>query len=83
MVPWTIVPITGDGACLFWFLFCLVYDAQRMAREVRELIVRHVVDNWEEFSIMSHSSNGEIIPVPWQSKFWLCHSSATCMWPLA
>lgn len=28
-----------------------------MAREVRELIVRHLVDNLEEVSITSHVSN--------------------------
>lgn len=59
MVPHTIVPITGDGACLFRSLSYLMYDTQLMAREVRELIVRHVVDNWEEFSIMSHDINGD------------------------
>lgn len=59
MVPHTIVPITGDGACLFRALSYLMYDTQLIAREVRELIVRHVVDNWEEFSIMSHDSKGD------------------------
>ena len=59
LVPHTIVPITGDGACLFRSLSFVMYDTQLMAREVRELIVRHVVENWEEFSIMSHDSEGD------------------------
>ncbi|XP_071565387.1 uncharacterized protein [Temnothorax nylanderi] len=59
MVLHTIVPITGDGACLFRSLSYLMYYNQLMARDVRELIVKHVVDNWEEFSIMSHDSEGD------------------------
>ncbi|XP_024888866.1 uncharacterized protein LOC112465530, partial [Temnothorax curvispinosus] len=59
MVPHTIVPITGDGACLFRSLSYLMYYNQLMASDVRELIVKHVVDNWEEFSIMSHDSKGD------------------------
>ncbi|XP_071575058.1 uncharacterized protein [Temnothorax nylanderi] len=58
MVPHTIVPIIGDGACLFRALSYLMYNTQLMARDVREIIVSHVVDNWEEFSIMSHDSLG-------------------------
>ncbi|XP_024893230.1 uncharacterized protein LOC112468336 [Temnothorax curvispinosus] len=58
MVSHIIVPIIGDGACLFRALSYLMYNTQLMAREVREIIVSHVVDNWEEFSIMSHDSLG-------------------------
>nr|CAD7457748.1 unnamed protein product [Timema tahoe] len=57
MVPHTVIPIIGDGACLFRAISCLLYDTQVMAREVREQIVNHVVANWEEFVIMSHDSN--------------------------
>lgn len=35
-----------------------MYDTQLMAREVHELTVSYVVDNWEEFSIMSYGSKG-------------------------
>ncbi|KAH9367467.1 hypothetical protein HPB48_004243 [Haemaphysalis longicornis] len=55
----SIVLIKGDGACLFRSLSYVMYDTELLAREVRELIVRHVVDNWEEFCIMSHDSSGD------------------------
>lgn len=58
IIPHAIVTIIGDGACLFRALSYLMYGTQLMAREVRELIVRRVVDNWEEFSIMTHDSVG-------------------------
>lgn len=53
----TIVSNSRDRDCLFWFLSYLMYDTQLiMAREVNELIMRHVRDNWKEFSIMFHDS---------------------------
>ncbi|KAL4105056.1 hypothetical protein QTP88_020331 [Uroleucon formosanum] len=59
MVSHIIVPITGDGACLFNSHFCLMYGTEQMAREVRKLIVSHVTKNWTEFSIKSHDNNGD------------------------
>lgn len=58
-VAHTIVPIIGDGACLFRAISYLMYDTQVMASEVREQIVSHVVANWEEFAVLSHDSNGD------------------------
>jgi len=58
MVPHIVVPITGDGACLFNSLFYLMYGNEQMAREVRKFIISHVTKNWMEFSIMSHDKNG-------------------------
>lgn len=59
MVPHIVVPITGDGACLFNSLSYLMYGTEQLAREVRKLIVSHVTKNWTEFSIMSHDNNGD------------------------
>ena len=42
-----IFPTIGDGACLFRSLSFVMYGTDLMSTEVRELIVRHVVDNWE------------------------------------
>ena len=58
-VPHNIAIITGDGACLFRSLSYIMYNSQVMAREIREQIVDHVVNNWEEFSIISHNSSGD------------------------
>lgn len=55
----TVVPMIGDGACLFRSLSYLIYGTQFMAGDMREKIVNYVVDNWEEFSIMSHDGNGD------------------------
>ena len=44
MMPHIVVPIIGDGACLFRAISFILYDTQVMAREVREAIVEHVVE---------------------------------------
>ena len=38
-------PIIVDGACLFRSLSFDMYGTDLMSKEVRELIVRHVVEN--------------------------------------
>ena len=58
MVPHTVVPIIGDGAYLFRAISYLLYGTEVMAREVREIIVTHVVERWDEFSILSHDRDG-------------------------
>ncbi|KMQ94253.1 p87 vp80 [Lasius niger] len=58
MTPHTVVPIVGDGECLFRALSYVMYGNKNLGREVREQIVDHVVENWDEFSIMSHDSDG-------------------------
>lgn len=44
--------IIGDGTCLFDSSH-LMYGPQIMTREVLEVIVRYVVDNWADLSVMS------------------------------
>jgi hypothetical protein len=51
-------PIIVDGACLFRSLSFVMYGTDLMSEEVRELIVRHVVENWERFATISHDRNG-------------------------
>jgi len=58
MMPHTIIPIIGDGACLFRAISFVLYDTQDKAQEVRKKIVTHVINNWEDYSIMSHDSDG-------------------------
>ncbi|KAL4153208.1 hypothetical protein QTP88_001041 [Uroleucon formosanum] len=36
----------------------VLYDTQDKAQEVRKKIVTHVINNWEDYSIMSHDSDG-------------------------
>jgi len=48
MVPHIVVPIKGDGACLFNSLSYLMYGNEEMTREVRKLIVCHVTKNWKK-----------------------------------
>lgn len=55
----TVVPMLGDGACLFRSLSYLIHGTQVLAGDIRETIVNHVVAHWEEFSIMSHDGNGD------------------------
>lgn len=60
----TVVPIVGDGACLFRALSYLMYGTQDRAMEVRSEIVRYVVNDWSKFSIMTHVSNGDNYGTP-------------------
>lgn len=59
MLPHTIVPTTGNRACLFQSLPYLIYDTKLMTREVLEVIMRHIINIWKEFLIMSHDSKGD------------------------
>lgn len=58
MMSHTIIPIIGDGACLFRAISFVLYDTQDKAQEVRKKIVTHVINNWEDYSITSHDSDG-------------------------
>ncbi|VVC43812.1 OTU domain [Cinara cedri] len=58
MTPHIIIPIIGDGACLFRAMSFVLYDTQDKAQEVREKIVTYVMNHWEDYSIMSHDSDG-------------------------
>ena len=57
-VPHTIVPVIGDGACLFRALSYIIYGNLLLAREVREQIAHYVVDNWDAFYFMSYDNDG-------------------------
>ncbi|KAF9818154.1 hypothetical protein SFRURICE_003895 [Spodoptera frugiperda] len=60
----TVVPIVGDGACLFRALSYLMYGTQDRAMEVRTEIVKYVVNDWSKFSIMTHDRNGDNYVTP-------------------
>jgi len=36
----------------------VLYDTQYKAQEVRKMIVTYVTNHWEDYSIMSHDSDG-------------------------
>lgn len=56
LVP--VVPIVRNEAFLFRLLSYVMYGTQVLARELRKIIVKHMLENWEEFSIMSHDNEG-------------------------
>ncbi|VVC31227.1 OTU domain,Reverse transcriptase domain [Cinara cedri] len=58
VMPHTIIPIIGDGACLFRAISFVLYDTQDKAQEVRKNIVTYVINHSEDYSIMSHDSDG-------------------------
>lgn len=55
----TIIPIVGDGACLFRAIAYLLFGNQYLDQDIREDIVDHVVDNWDEFAIQTHNRYGD------------------------
>lgn len=59
MTPQAVVPIIGDGACLFRSLSFLIYHTQERYAEIRERIVKFAAENWNEFAVFSHDANGD------------------------
>lgn len=53
-----VVAIARDGACLFRSLSFILYGSKNNTRKVRELIIQHVVTNWDRFQITSHDEFG-------------------------
>jgi len=51
MMPHTIIPIIGDGACLFRAISFVLYDTQAKA------LYTYVINRSEDSSIMSHNSD--------------------------
>ncbi|XP_068159790.1 uncharacterized protein [Drosophila tropicalis] len=58
-IPHYVVPIRGDGGCLFGALSFLIFRTQQMARKVRTEVATYVVNNWHSFSILSHNAMGD------------------------
>ena len=44
-VPQIVIPIIGDGACLFNSLSFISYNTQERCQEVRKTIVSYVAEN--------------------------------------
>ena len=59
-----IVPIIGDGACLFNSLSFILYNRQERSQKVRNTIVSFVAENWNVFYWLSHDSNGDNFSTP-------------------
>ncbi|XP_030379189.1 uncharacterized protein LOC115627605 isoform X2 [Scaptodrosophila lebanonensis] len=57
-IPHYIIPIKGDGSCLFRALSFVMFNTQHMANIVRKEIISHVVTHWAQFAIMSHDHRG-------------------------
>lgn len=58
MTPHAIIPITGDGACLFRAISFVLYGTQDKAQVVRKMIVTYTMNHWEYYSITSRDSDG-------------------------
>lgn len=65
-----LVPIVGDGACLFRALSFFMYGNQGNAFRVRKEIVTYIKNNWVEFSIMPHDRNYEAPKICGDGKFY-------------
>ena len=57
-IPQLVIPIVGDGACLFNSLSFILYNTQDKSLEVRKTITSYVAENWDDFHWMTHDSNG-------------------------
>ncbi|XP_060858512.1 uncharacterized protein LOC132935889 [Metopolophium dirhodum] len=59
LTPQIVVPIIGDGACLFRSISFYLFNTQERCQEIRNKIVSYVSDNWNNFITMSYNSNGD------------------------
>ncbi|AKN80590.1 VP80 [Perigonia lusca single nucleopolyhedrovirus] len=57
----TVVPITGDGSCLFRSISFAMYNTEERHLEVRRQIVDYVFNNWSDygFTTMDWKTNNE------------------------
>lgn len=46
---YNVIPIIGDGSCLFSSLSVLLFGTTVISLEIRQQIVEYVVSNWERF----------------------------------
>jgi len=60
MKPHSVIPITGDGACLFRSISYVLNGTQEFFGNIRQEIVRHIVLNWDDLSSLTSNSKGDI-----------------------
>lgn len=53
-----VIPIVGDGACLFRSLCYVIYNTEEKAQKIRATIVNYVFDHWDEFYYMTYDKEG-------------------------
>ncbi|XP_041451479.1 uncharacterized protein LOC121405017 [Drosophila obscura] len=58
-VPHYILPIRGDGNCLFRAISFILYGSQLLHKTVRQSIVRQVVGNWRELEVLTSNERGD------------------------
>lgn len=56
--PYIVIPIDRDGSCLFGSISYLIYNTPIFAQEIRQEIIGHVTNNWEQFSVWTHDHLG-------------------------
>ena len=56
--PQIVIPIIGDGACLFNMLSFISYNTQERCQEVCKKIVFYVAENWDQFDWTTYDSYG-------------------------
>lgn len=70
LTPQIVIPIIGDGACLFRLISYNLLNDQESCHEIRNTIV--VADRWNDLAHMSYDLNGDnflnlqIMPVKFQ-----------------
>ncbi|KAL4092474.1 hypothetical protein QTP88_026975 [Uroleucon formosanum] len=59
LTPQIVVPIIGDGVCLFRSISFHLFNTQERCQEIQNTIVSYVSDNWNNFTTMSYNSNDD------------------------
>ncbi|GFV84717.1 p87 vp80 [Trichonephila clavipes] len=60
--PYKVVPIDGDGSCLFSSISYLLYDNVQSSFVVWQAVVDYIISNWDRFEVFTHDHQGNNYP---------------------
>ncbi|GFX08224.1 p87 vp80 [Trichonephila clavipes] len=60
--PYKVVPIDGDGSCLFCSISYLLHGNVQSSFVVRQAVVDYIISNWDRFKVFTHDHQGNNDP---------------------
>ncbi|GFT97664.1 hypothetical protein TNCV_2470241 [Trichonephila clavipes] len=60
--PCKVIPIAGNGSCLFSSISYLLCGNVQSSSVVRQAVVDYIISNWDRFKVFSHDHQGNNYP---------------------
>ncbi|GFX44618.1 p87 vp80 [Trichonephila clavipes] len=60
--PCKVVPIDGDGSCLFSSISYLLCGNVQSSFVARQVVVDYIISNWDRFKVFTHDHQGNNYP---------------------